>query len=88
MAKKILTDPSEGNKNMIPKTRGVSVLVSQPKKQQKEKDVNGFDTQNVKPYSLLIPEPMFEKLKYEICKEEKSSMRDVILNALKEKYNL
>ena len=88
MAKKNLKDPSEGNKNI---RRGIEVLINPSDRQQKEKDENNitsFDTENVTPYSLRIPNDMYEKLKYDIAKEKKSSMRDLILKAVKEYYKI
>lgn len=88
MAKKNLKDPSEGNKNI---GRGIGVLISPVEKQQKEKDANNspsFDTENVTPYSLRIPNYMYEKLKYDLAKEKKANMRDLILKAVQEYYKI
>lgn len=87
MAKKNLKDPSEGNKNI----RGVGVLLNPVEKRQKEKDVNKsnfFDTENVTTYSLRIPNDMYEKLKYDLAKEKKASMRDLILEAVQKYYKI
>lgn len=89
MAKK-LNDPSKGNKNLGNKQRGIGVLInSEPEKQQKEKvSSKEFDTEDVKIYSLRIPSAMFDKLKYEIGRETKASMRDMILKAVSEYYGI
>lgn len=89
MAKK-LNDPSKGNKNLGPKHRGLGVLInSEPEIQQKEKSSNKeFDTEDVKIYSLRIPTAMFDKLKYEIGRETKASMRDLILTAISKHYGI
>lgn len=89
MAKK-LNDPSKGNKNLGSKQRGIGMLINaEPETLQKEK-VSGkeFDTEDVKIYSLRIPTAMFDKLKYEIGRETKSSMRDMILKAVSEYYGI
>lgn len=89
MAKK-LNDPSKGNKNLGTKQRGIGVLInSKPEIQQKEKvSSKEFDTEDVKIYSLRIPTAMFDKLKYEIGRETKASMRDMILTAIAKHYNI
>lgn len=89
MAKK-LNDPSEGNKNLGVNQRGLGMLLkSENEKQQKEKrSTSGFDTEDVKIYSLRIPTEMHDKLKYEIGKETKASMRDLILTAIAKHYNI
>jgi hypothetical protein len=89
MAKK-LNDPSKGNKNLGSKQRGLGMLInSEPEIQQKEKvSSKEFDTEDVKIYSLRIPTAMFDKLKYEIGRETKASMRDMILKAISNHYNI
>ena len=89
MAKK-LNDPSKGNKNLGTKHRGLGVLInSEPEIPQNEKLSNKeFDTEDVKIYSLRIPTAMFDKLKYEIGKETKASMRDMILIAVSKHYGI
>lgn len=89
MAKK-LNDPSKGNKNLGTKQRGIAVLInSEPEIQQKEKGSSKeFDTEDVKIYSLRIPTAMFDKLKYEIGRKTKLSMRDMILKAVSEHYGI
>lgn len=89
MAKK-LNDPSKGNKNLGTKQRGLGMLInSEPEIQQKEKvSSKEFDTEDVKIYSLRIPTAMFDKLKYEIGKETKASMRDMILTAIAKHYDI
>jgi hypothetical protein len=89
MAKK-LNDPSKGNKNLGTKQRGLSMLINpDPETQQKEKTSNKeFDTEDVKIYSLRIPTAMFDKLKYEIGRETKASMRDMILTAVAKHYGI
>lgn len=89
MAKK-LNDPSKGNKNLGTKQRGIGVLInSEPEIQQKEKvSSKEFDTEDVKIYSLRIPTAMFDKLKYEIGRETKASMRDMILTAIAKHYDI
>ncbi|WP_268034885.1 hypothetical protein [Algoriphagus sp. PAP.12] len=42
----------------------------------------------MKIYSLRIPTAMFDKLKYEIGRETKLSMRDMILKAVAEHYGI
>lgn len=88
MTKKNLKDPSEGNKNI---RRGIDVLINPVDGQQKEKEatkINSFDTENVSTYTLRIPNNMFEKLKYDLAKEKKASMRDLILEAIQEYYKI
>ncbi len=89
MAKK-LNDPSKGNKNLGSQQRGLGMLInSEPEIQQKEKvSSKEFDTEDVKIYSLRIPTAMFDKLKYEIGRETKASMRDMILTAISNHYNI
>ncbi|WP_373400041.1 hypothetical protein V8V91_10700 [Algoriphagus halophilus] len=89
MAKK-LNDPSKGNKNLGTPKRGPGMLInSEPETQQKEKASSRvFDNEDVKIYSLRIPTPMFDKLKYEIGREIKLSMRDMILKAVAEYYGV
>ncbi len=89
MAKK-LNDPSKGNKNLGTKQRGIGVLInSEPEIQQKEKvSTKEFDTEDVKIYSLRIPTAMFDKLKYEIGRETKASMRGMILTAISKHYDI
>jgi hypothetical protein len=89
MAKK-LNDPSKGNKNLGSKQRGLGMLINaEPETPQKEKTSSKeFDTEDVKIYSLRIPTPMFDKLKYEIGRETKASMRDMILKAVSEYYGI
>lgn len=89
MAKK-LNDPSKGNKNLGTKQRGIGVLINpEPEIQQKEKGSSKeFDTEDVKIYSLRIPTTMFDKLKYEIGRETKASMRDMILTAISKHYDI
>ena len=89
MAKK-LNDPRKGNKNLGTTKRGLSMLInSEPELQQKEKTSSKeFDTEDVKIYSLRIPTPMFDKLKYEIGRETKLSMRDMILKAVAKHYGV
>ena len=67
MAKK-LNDASKGNKNLGTSKRGLGMLINpEPETQQKEKvSSKELDTEDVKIYSLGIPTPMFDKLKYEI----------------------
>ena len=61
----------------------------EPEVQQKEKvSSKEFDTEDVKIYSLRIPTDMFDKLKYEIGKETKASMRDMILTAVAKHYGI
>lgn len=86
MAKKILNDPSEGNKNLGVQNRGVGVIFNSPAKQQKEKEGYDFDTKDTKPFTLHFPANMFKALKFEICMEEGTTMRNVILQAIKDKY--
>lgn len=85
-----LNDPSKGNKNLGNLKRGLGMLInSEPASQQKEKTSSKeFDTEDVKIYSLRIPTPMFDKLKYEIGRETKLSMRDMILKAVAEHYGI
>lgn len=86
MAKKNLKDPSEGNKNI---GRGIGVLINPVEKQQKENHTTpSFDTENVTPYSLRIPNDMYEKLKYDLAKQKKASMRDLILEAVQKYYKI
>lgn len=89
---KNLKDPSEGNKNMGTTKRGLASLINpepESEKQQKEKESPAsFDTEDVKIYSLRIPTSMHDKLKYEIGKETKASMRDLILTAIAKHYNI
>lgn len=88
MAKKILKDPSEGNKNL---GRGVGALLNPVDNQKKEKEKNktsSFDTENVTSFTISIPTDMFEKLKYEVAKEKKATMRHLILEAIQEHYKL
>jgi hypothetical protein len=89
MAKK-LNDPSKGNKNLGTQQRGLGMLINaEPDTPQKEKTSSKeFDTEDVKIYSLRIPTDMFDKLKYEIGRETKLSMRDMILKAVKEYYGI
>ena len=89
MAKK-LNDPSKGNKNLGTKQRGIGVLINpETELQQKEKvSSKEFDTEDVKIYSLRIPTAMFDKLKYEIGRETKASMRDMILTAIAMHYGI
>ena len=89
MAKK-LNDPSKGNKNLGTKQRGLGMLInSDHETQQKEKvSSKEFDTEDVKIYSLRIPTDMIDKLKYEIGRETKVSMRDMILKAVSEHYGI
>lgn len=89
MAKK-LNDPSRGNKNLGTQQRGLGMLINaEPETPQKEKSSSKeFDTEDVKIYSLRIPTAMFDKLKYEIGRETKLSMRDMILKAVKEYYGI
>jgi hypothetical protein len=89
MAKK-LNDPSKGNKNLGTKQRGLGMLINpEPELPQKEKvSSKEFDTEDVKIYSLRIPTAMFDKLKYEIGRETKASMRDMILKAVAEHYGI
>jgi hypothetical protein len=89
MAKK-LNDPSKGNKNLGNQQRGLGMLINaEPETQQKEKTSSKeFDTEDVKIYSLRIPSAMFDKLKYEIGRETKASMRDMILKAVAEYYGI
>ena len=89
MAKK-LNDPSKGNKDLGAPKRGLGMLInSEPESQQKAKaSIKEFDTEDVKIYSLRIPTPMFDKLKYEIGRETKLSMRDMILKAVAEHYGI
>lgn len=88
MAKK-LNDPSKGNKNLGTKQRGLGMLINpEPEIQQKEKSSKEFDTEDVKIYSLRIPTAMFDKLKYEIGRETKASMRDMILTAIVKHYGI
>ncbi|MEB2774307.1 hypothetical protein SYJ56_03265 [Algoriphagus sp. D3-2-R+10] len=47
-----------------------------------------FDTEDVKIYSLRIPTAMFDKLKHEIGRETKASMRDMILTAISKHYGI
>lgn len=85
MAKKNLKDPSEGNKNL----RGVGVLITPVEKSKKEEESNhSIDNEEVVMYSLRIPVYLHEKLKYEIAKDKKASMRDLILEAIKEYYKI
>lgn len=85
MAKKNLKDPSEGNKNL----RGVGVLINPAEKNNREEERNqSIDNDNVVVYSLRIPVHIHEKLKYEIAKDRKASMRDLILEAIKEHYKI
>jgi len=83
MAKKNLKDPSEGNKNL----RGVGVLINPSEKKGKESG-ESIDNDEVVMYSLRIPVYLHEKLKYEIAKDKKASMRDLILEAIKEYYKI
>lgn len=83
MAKKNLKDPSEGNKNL----RGVGVLINPSEKKRKESG-ESIDNDEVVMYSLRIPVYLHEKLKYEIAKDKKASMRDLILEAIKEYYKI
>ncbi|MEB2786555.1 hypothetical protein [Algoriphagus persicinus] len=89
MAKK-LNDPSKGNKNLGTKQRGLGMLINpEPEIPQKVKaSSKEFDTEDVKIYSLRIPTDMFDKLKYEIGRETKASMRDMILTAIAKHYNI
>ena len=89
MAKK-LNDPSKGNKNLGTQQRGLTMLINaEPETPQKEKTSSKeFDTEDVKIYSLRIPTAMFDKLKYEVGRETKASMRDMILKAVKEYYGI
>jgi len=89
MAKK-LNDPSKGNNNLGTPKKGLGMLInSEPESQQKEKTSSKeFVTEDVKIYSLRIPTPMFDKLKYEIGRETKLSMRDMILKAVAEHYGI
>jgi len=89
MAKK-LNDPSKGNKNLGTLKSCLGMLINtEPESQQKEKvSSKEFDTEDVKIYSLRIPTPMFDKLKYEIGRETKLSMRDMILKAVAEYYGM
>ena len=89
MAKK-LNDPSKGNKNLGTKQRGLGMLINPEQEiQQKEKvSSKEFDTEDVKIYSLRIPTAMFDKLKYEIGRETKASMRDMILTAIASHYKI
>lgn len=89
MAKK-LNDPSKGNKNLGTQQRGLAMLINaEPETPQKEKTSSKeFDTEDVKIYSLRIPTAMFDKLKYEVGRETKASMRDMILKAVKEYYGI
>ena len=87
MTKK-LNNPNKGNKNLGTTKRGLGMLIN-PEPQQKEKaSSKEFDTEDVKIYSLRIPTPMFDKLKYEIGRETKLSMRDMILKAVAEHYGI
>lgn len=83
MAKKNLKDPSEGNKNL----RGVGVLINPSEKKEKESS-ESIDNDEVVMYSLRIPVYIHEKLKYEIAKDKKASMRELILEAIKEYYKI
>ncbi|MDG1277885.1 MAG: hypothetical protein P8O16_11440 [Algoriphagus sp.] len=89
MAKK-LNDPSKDNKNLGTSKRGLGMLINPvPETPQKEKvSSKEFDTEDVKIYSLRIPTPMFDKLKYEIGRETTASMRDMILKAASEHYGI
>lgn len=65
------------------------LINSEPETQQKEKvSSKEFDTEDLKIYSLRIPTDMFDKLKYEIGRETKLSMRDLILKAVAEHYGV
>ena len=65
------------------------LINSEPELPQKEKKSSKeFDTEDVKIYSLRIPTPMFDKLKYELGRETKLSMRDMILKAVSEHYGI
>ena len=65
------------------------LINSEPESQQKEKSSSKeFDTEDLKIYSLRIPTDMFDKLKYEIGRETKLSMRDMILKAVAEHYGI
>lgn len=58
------------------------LINSEPESQQKEKTSNKeFDSEDVIIYSLRIPARLLDKLKYEIGRETKLSMRDMILKA-------
>ena len=89
MAKK-LNDPSKGNKNLGSKQRGLGMLInSEPETQQKEKiSSKEFDPEDAKIYSFRIPTEMFDKLKYEIGRETKLSMRDMILKEVAEQCGI
>ena len=61
----------------------------EPELPQKEKvSSKEFDTEDVKIYSLRIPTEMFDKLKYEIGRETKALMRDMILTAISKHYGI
>lgn len=65
------------------------LINSEPETQQKEKTSSKeFNAENVKIHSLRIPIPMIDKLKYEIGRETKLSMRDMILKAVSEHYGI
>ena len=83
MAKR-LNDPSKGNKNLGTSKRGLGMLINpEPESQQNEKaSSKEFDTEDATIYSLRIPTPMYDKLKYEIGRETKLSMRDMVLTAI------
>ncbi|WP_057937913.1 hypothetical protein [Algoriphagus resistens] len=59
------------------------LINSKPELQQKEKvSSKEFDTEDVKIYSLRTPTDIFDKMKYEIGRETRASMRDMILTAI------
>ena len=61
----------------------------EPEIHQKEKVSNKkFDSDDVEIYSLRNPTDMSDKLKYEIGRETKLSIRDMILKAAVEHYGV
>ena len=61
----------------------------EPEMQQKEKvSSKEVDTENVIIHSLRIPTDLFDKLKYEIGRETKASMRDTIMKAVAKHYGI
>lgn len=65
------------------------VLNSVPKIQEKEiVSSKEFGKRDVENYSIRIPFAMCDKLKYEIGRKTKASMRDLILKADEEYYKI
>jgi hypothetical protein len=85
MAKKVLKDPSEGNKNM---KRGISVLLNSTESIPNNDSFEEADDEKYTHYNLKMPQQMMDKLKYDIAKNKKSSIKELILEAIQQYYKI